>query len=645
MKNPLFTAEQLLRNSMLALIAILFIFVASIQIGSSGSITIDSVDWIAWYVVSITISLGVITAINNKKFILPELTKPLIIYITFIVVAAIFADDFNPHSLWSWAGFIVGGIFFIALHQSGILNHNKQHIYLIIIISGLLQAIIGYLQYNSITLFGHYFTPAYAVGVFYQVNSFSSYLATTILAGLLLSSPIKFKLSYKIIIMIIIFISSYSLYLASSRTGLIGLIIGFIFIAYGRKNNSNKYLIPIWLFAITVVCGYLLAHLFTEGNIVGKISALGDIGGLSRRGLYQGAFELFLENPIFGGGIGTFTANFHPFYVDVMEKIGNNNIIDSTTSHPHNEILYRLAESGIVGTIGLFIIAIYVLRMLIGLGKKGWVVAGIIFPLLLHTQTEYPMYQSAIHWTMFLLVLSIISKNSIKSIKLDIKNIYSKIIIFITIIATLFVIAFLMEKTSRSMDMHKGITWAYKDSHKPLKPFLENLLQHNLKDNYFSDASNRLILFSKSEWLQSGISHKDSKIYLTKLNKAYKYFPTASYLHLKVFALISQNKFSEANKIIKKAKKLYPNYTKKSQTERVLLQKWISASKNNTHKDVFQQYIDWFDSQKIKLSSMDYNFMIFSLHQTGNNIRGIELLTKAKKLYPKTKVFKNWGIK
>ncbi|EPF17730.1 Lipid A core - O-antigen ligase and related enzymes [Cedecea davisae] len=112
-----------------------------------------------------------------------------------------------------------------------------------------------------------------------------------------------------------------------------------------------------------------------------------------------------------GEGLGSFEVLFPK----ILSQNGVNNPFPLTVSHPHNEILYAWFEGGIVAVMGLFA-WLYVgfmpfqrllasgWRRLVGRGAFGSLAGrtvaargAVIIPLIAHTMSEFPLYQSATH--------------------------------------------------------------------------------------------------------------------------------------------------------------------------------------------------------------------------------------------------------
>nr|WP_154325415.1 Wzy polymerase domain-containing protein [Pantoea sp. 201603H] len=90
-------------------------------------------------------------------------------------------------------------------------------------------------------------------------------------------------------------------------------------------------------------------------------------------------------------------------------------------THPHNEYLYRWAEGGVIALTGMLLFTLCGVWLFMKAVRRDRLVGftghsfgpGMGFcllPLLMHTQTEYPFYLSALHWGVFILLLAVWDK-------------------------------------------------------------------------------------------------------------------------------------------------------------------------------------------------------------------------------------------
>jgi O-antigen polymerase len=125
-----------------------------------------------------------------------------------------------------------------------------------------------------------------------------------------------------------------------------------------------------------------------------------------RKVCYQITFELCRENPIIGVGYGSYFSSFRHYYAQRISEDPSIFAGTGNMDHPHNETLFWMVEGGIAPLIGLLIIAGGFLIMIWrAKSPEAWAAAGLILPILIHTQLELPFYLSLIHWFLFIFLL------------------------------------------------------------------------------------------------------------------------------------------------------------------------------------------------------------------------------------------------
>lgn len=128
---------------------------------------------------------------------------------------------------------------------------------------------------------------------------------------------------------------------------------------------------------------------------------------LQRLMILRETVRMIAEHPLSGWGYGSYLWHFSHFIADRAVPIENGIHV---IPHPHNEILYWWMEGGIVALLGLVMMAwaggvIFLWRVT----RSRLSLLCCVLPLLLHTQVEYPFYQSTVHWLTFILLLSLAS--------------------------------------------------------------------------------------------------------------------------------------------------------------------------------------------------------------------------------------------
>lgn len=92
--------------------------------------------------------------------------------------------------------------------------------------------------------------------------------------------------------------------------------------------------------------------------------------------------------------------------------------------YPHNELLYARVEGGIVAVIGILLIVVGILKRLWGKGGTKYAGVALLLPLAIHTNLEYPLYQSATHCLTLIMLLVISGRQIVTTHEDEIKQPY-----------------------------------------------------------------------------------------------------------------------------------------------------------------------------------------------------------------------------
>lgn len=139
------------------------------------------------------------------------------------------------------------------------------------------------------------------------------------------------------------FATLYALILSSKRGPLIAITLSIIITyIFAQDKDVGKRLIILFAICVLLIVAYRVVLQSIPGmeTIINKFNALedSDAGILNgRSGLWSRALEMFNENPIFGGGFGS--------YATYAVQTG------AITTSAHNYYLQVLAELGIVGLV------------------------------------------------------------------------------------------------------------------------------------------------------------------------------------------------------------------------------------------------------------------------------------------------------
>jgi O-antigen polymerase len=117
---------------------------------------------------------------------------------------------------------------------------------------------------------------------------------------------------------------------------------------------------------------------------------------------------MILDKPILGYGYGNFERSYLDFNNQLKRQYPEINQPLLKLSHPHNELLYWVSEGGVITLLGLLFFFIAYMNSWLKVSNKlakRLAILGLITPLLLHSQLEFPFYSSAAHWLVFIILL------------------------------------------------------------------------------------------------------------------------------------------------------------------------------------------------------------------------------------------------
>lgn len=253
-----------------------------------------------------------------------------------------------------------------------------------------------------------------AISVFQQVNLAASFLALSLATALLLFgmrygtlAGRKYEYARLSILACIIIIISATLTLIYSRTGwLAGVLVVFgvyALFTYSRFREEGQY--QWWLLLLPVI-GVALGLGLMNLSIAEALNAHKGSNSQRLLTLCQ-TFYYALHHPFIGYGAGTYEG----YYQAWLAALPGGNPGTEVMSYPHNELLYQFTEGGLVSLAGVLCWCGLYIRLWLRMDtvlQAGALLA--ILPVFLHTQVEYPLYYSVIHWLTLLVLIRLADK-------------------------------------------------------------------------------------------------------------------------------------------------------------------------------------------------------------------------------------------
>jgi len=359
---------------------------------------------IGWMFVSLLISLGLWQIGKTGKILFSQFHCLCWIGFGLMCLPLLYPNnEYADFTVMRLLGLSGGLLLFLSFQQYQF-NREERYWFLYVILGSVLIQILLSVSGSlllTVNFMGIALDPPF--GAMAQKNIFSTFIATgaVISLFLLLNDQSAIHSNFKQgIIFSVPFLICTQFYSLQSRTGVLALIFGIGFmLVFGFQKNKKVFL---WIGSALI--GLLIGFKTPYESRPEK--AL-DYSENTRMLTYQLTTELIKNNPLFGVGYGNFLSAFRLHYAQrkqeepSLKTIGNSNM-----DHPHNETIFWMVEGGIIPFAGLLIIAGGFLIMIWRVKKKeAWAMAGLVTPILIHTQLELPFYLSLIHWFIFIFLL------------------------------------------------------------------------------------------------------------------------------------------------------------------------------------------------------------------------------------------------
>ena len=264
-----------------------------------------------------------------------------------------------------------------------------------------IEALFALVQYYLLTpgnWIGFDTTLKRPYGIFQQVNVLASFLATGLAIALYLPSfDEKCQLGNwrGWLVAGVLFSTSLLIVVIASRVGHLSALLSFLILwPILLRRSPRLAMFSLLLIVAGISLAYISMHYSGGGRSLDEYQSRG-----YRQLYWSTCLEMIKQKPWLGWGYGSFEYNFvHFFYGDGRWQPGMIKM-EQNLDHPHNETLFWGVEGGLVALAG---IAVFLSSFLLSVkrlaGAQRWAVLVLALPILMHTQTEYPLYHSVLHW-------------------------------------------------------------------------------------------------------------------------------------------------------------------------------------------------------------------------------------------------------
>ena len=361
------------------------------------------------------ISLGCVTCTLNKQFVFKRVAVLAVGFVLLLLLPSFWNTTSGLLDTFPRIGMLVLGVLSLCVLPSLFTPQHHKFIFAGILLLGFYQSGLGLSQ-----LFTQGNSKVY--GSFYQVNVFGSFLAVVSMVWIYCYSKYLHYLNHKYIwLSLALFSVSLNAYLtviATDSIRLVALICAFssIFLikdaSYVKSWRHPSLLLIILPIIILLSPRPVLLGEDLANNQPHAFHALDSSQAFtqslgSRPYMYHISFEAFMSQPFTGHGMGHFEKAFlsQQIIVNPAQSEGNHQY---QHGHPHNEMLLWLVEQGLLAGVA-FLLLFFGMLFLMWRGHMDYKIALLTLPLVLHSLTEYPFYQSILHYALLLIFLSLAS--------------------------------------------------------------------------------------------------------------------------------------------------------------------------------------------------------------------------------------------
>ena len=435
-------SNQRLTTAFIASLAVVFLLAMHIFMHNLGGAALElPFNLAVWAAFSFSIGIGLYYIGSNQQLRYSKLTIAL-----FLCLLCLTLPVFYPQSNFNFvserlSGMWAGLIFFIILQQFDFTAKQKLRLLWLIVLAVIIEACFGFVQYFILepgNLIGYNTKVNRPYGIFQQPNVMASFLATGLVISAYLVSTISKNYSDYLDPnqsnnqnnsqtdnqndshqnkRFLIFQSHYLLYLVplltvpllivlASRTGWLGATLAVLCILPFIYRYAKRQHFIAWCLSLLLGLGFGFSLLYVDdgeqGNLVESRANIES----PRQYTFPQTWHMFKEKPLLGYGMGNFEAQYTYYTAERHQQDESYHPGLKSMDHPHNELLFWAIEGGIVPVIAILLCAFYIGYLLFtAKNQLGLACFAMMVPILLHTQLEYPLYHSAVHWLILIMLI------------------------------------------------------------------------------------------------------------------------------------------------------------------------------------------------------------------------------------------------
>ncbi|WP_413112589.1 Wzy polymerase domain-containing protein [Thaumasiovibrio sp. DFM-14] len=363
-----------------------------------------------WIPLSFAIGVGLLEICRQQHCRYTHLTLLLFVCAVLLTLPLFYPHSTPEHALprllTVWAGWLL----FVATQQFVFSHRQRQRLLWFILLAVLIEAALGWVQFLLLTTdnpIGYNTAANRPYGIFQQPNVMASFMATGLVlsAYLMAREPLyRGRWHYRHLPLLLTPVMTIPLLLVlGSRTGLWGGLIGGLMILPFLIRFAAKTQYRLWLL-MCLLGGAMAFNWLSSPDTAFREMALTFDGG--RTVHIPQNLKMLQTKPLMGYGYG----NFESSYIMETAHWYQQGVINTPSlpglEHAHNELLFWAVEGGILPLLGLLLAALAVyLRVKRAKAGTHLALVAICWPIILHTQLEYPFYHSIAHFVVFIVLI------------------------------------------------------------------------------------------------------------------------------------------------------------------------------------------------------------------------------------------------
>lgn len=245
---------------------------------------------------------------------------------------------------------------------------------------------------------------------FGQYNLLGSLLASVLVMGAAALTLIPMRRWRRLAVVGLLVFYALDLPFVPSKTALLGVLGGigllavYVFSAIDKPDAKRRLGLSVALLVVSYAAASGLAALLGLGGELADRSVDGNASSFQTRfTMWLVGFWGFIDKPLFGHGLGSYLSVYMSQFAQY--GVAEGLYFYPLVTVPHNLFIHILSETGLFGLAVIMGPLIYLGVRVFQTHSNRWLIAALVFPILLHTQFEYPYIASGAHYWMFAVAL------------------------------------------------------------------------------------------------------------------------------------------------------------------------------------------------------------------------------------------------